>query len=200
MWHSVDFDFIHKLEGEQVTRAYVPDAFDSNSGVTIASGFDLGQRDRKDLKALGLSDRLCERCRPYLGLQQGAALAVLAARPLEITRSEAVEIDMAVQRQHLDQLATRFDAASTTPFAYLAPSRQTVIASVSFQYGTALDQRTPNFWRQITNGDWDAALANLRNFGDRYPTRRNREADLLISVIEPCPALKSRPGSSDPMP
>ena len=27
--------------------------------------------------------------------------------------------------------------------------------------------------------DWDAAVAELRDFGDRYPTRRNKEADLL---------------------
>ena len=59
-----------------------------------------------------------------------------------------------------------------------------MIASVSFQYGVALNRRTPNFWWQITNGDWDGALANLRNFGDRYDTRRNKEADLLAPTIE----------------
>jgi GH24 family phage-related lysozyme (muramidase) len=57
-----------------------------------------------------------------------------------------------------------------------------VVASVAFQYGD-LSRRTPNFWRQVTSGDWDAALNNLRHFGDKYPTRRNKEADLLAKDL-----------------
>ncbi len=52
----------------------------------------------------------------------------------------------------------------------------TVIASVAFQYGD-LESRTPNFWKQVISGDWEAAEANLRNFGDNYGTRRVKEAD-----------------------
>jgi len=51
-----------------------------------------------------------------------------------------------------------------------------VITSVAFQYGN-LATETPNFWRQVTSGDWDGAVGNLRNFGDAYGSRRNREAD-----------------------
>ena len=39
----IDFTFIEKLEGYRL-EGYVPDAENSQSGVTIASGFDLGQR------------------------------------------------------------------------------------------------------------------------------------------------------------
>lgn len=70
---------------------------------------------------------------------------------------------------------------SETPFHELTDKQQTVIASVSFQYGH-LPSRTPNFWRQVTNDDWGAAIKNLRNFGDRYPTRRNTEANYLEGV------------------
>lgn len=180
---SVDFSFIHALEGRRVTRAYVPDPDGSESGVTIASGFDLGQRRMSDLKGLGLGDDLCQRCRPYLGLKSGEALMRLSDLPLTITDEEAAAIDHAVKRQHLDRLVESYDRASPVSFHSLKSEQQTVIASVSFQYGVALWRRTPNFWRQVTSGDWSGALANLRNFGDRYPTRRNKEADLLARVI-----------------
>jgi type VI secretion system secreted protein VgrG len=38
----IDFSFIGQLEGNK-TEGYVPDPENSNSGVTIASGFDIGQ-------------------------------------------------------------------------------------------------------------------------------------------------------------
>ena len=180
---EVDFDFIHALEGGRVLRAYVPDPVGSRSGVTIASGFDLGQRDMADLKALGLNDSLCGRCAPHLGLTGSEAVRSLATTPLAISEEEARLIDNATSRRHVSALVAAFDAASTKPFASLTPEQQTVVASVSFQYGVALWRRTPNFWRQVTLGDWKAALSNLRNFGDRYPTRRNREADLLETAM-----------------
>ncbi len=45
-----------------------------------------------------------------------------------------------------------------------------VIASVAYQYGSL----------SRTNRDWQGALENLRDFGDVYDTRRNKEADLLL--------------------
>ena len=48
---NIDFDFILKQEGFE-TEGYVPDAKNSKSGVTIASGFDLGARVLSDLKGL----------------------------------------------------------------------------------------------------------------------------------------------------
>lgn len=181
---AVDFAFIHRLEGAQVTVAYVPDPEGSDSGVTIASGFDLGQRRLDDLRSLGLSDALCTRCEPYLGLKKHDAVSKLELEPLTLTDDEALAIDKAVRRQHLDQLIRGFNAASDVSFEDLPPACQTVVASVSFQYGAALGSRTPNFWRQVTSGDWEGALGNLRNFGDRYRTRRNKEADLLATVVE----------------
>ena len=72
--------------------------------------------------------------------------------------------------------------ASGVDFAQLPAPMQTVIASVAFQYGD-LASRTPKFWAQVVARDWSSALANLRNFGDSYGTRRRKEADLLSSQI-----------------
>ena len=66
-----------------------------------------------------------------------------------------------------------------TRFDILTKAQQTVLASVAFQYGSNLKSKTKNFWKQVTSGDWDSAIKNLENFGDKYSSRRNREADLL---------------------
>ena len=181
---AVDFDFIHRLEGRRVLRGYVPEPETSNSGVTIASGFDLGQRDADALRRLGIDDTLRAKLQPYLGLKKLEAVAFLDEHPLEITEEEAERLDLAFKGQMIESLISRFDAASAVPFDELEPQKQTVIASVAFQYGTALDRSTPNFWRQVTTGDWSSALGNLRAFGDDYRTRRNKEGDLLAEVIE----------------
>lgn len=68
-------------------------------------------------------------------------------------------------------------------FSRLPSEAQTVIASVSFQYGVNLDLRAPRFWRAVASQDWAAAVAELRRFGDAYPTRRRREADLLTRIV-----------------
>lgn len=68
------------------------------------------------------------------------------------------------------------------PFNELPEQCQTAVASVFFQYGD-LAKRTPNFWRKVTESNCSGALNNLRNFGDKYPTRRHKEADLLAEVV-----------------
>ena len=50
-----------------------------------------------------------------------------------------------------------------------------MITSVEYQYGSAKTE-TKNFWAQVTTQDWSAALGNLDNFQDSYPTRRGKEA------------------------
>jgi GH24 family phage-related lysozyme (muramidase) len=81
-------------------------------------------------------------------------------------------------------VSSKYDASpSTKSFSQLPPEAQTVIASVSFQYGD-LATRTPTFWGHVTNERWQKAVDELRNFGDRYPTRRGKEADLLQGAID----------------
>jgi hypothetical protein len=67
---KIDYDFISKLEGGRQTTGYVPDTNTSQSGVTIATGFDLGQRNENDLIALNLPQSLIDKLKPYLGKKQ----------------------------------------------------------------------------------------------------------------------------------
>lgn len=176
---KVNFDFIAELEGKAVLTGYVPDPDKSNSGVTIATGFDLGQRSDSDLAAmLPEHNALVDKLAPYCLLKRQQAVAALARMPLYITQEEAKAIDSAVKQQLIGMLQQRYNLAAPRLFTELVEAMQTVIASVAFQYGD-LARRCPKFWRTAVNADSLGMVNELRNFGDRYQTRRNREANYL---------------------
>lgn len=174
----IDFDFIQRLEGNTCV-GYVPDPDNSNSGVTIGCGFDLGARSEKEI-CDAFDPSLADKLLPYVTLKKFDAQQVLDSKPLALSEQEVTKINKFAKQQSIARLINQWnkDANTEVDFDDLSEACQTVIASVAFQYGS-LKSRTPNFWRQVTSGEWDSALANLRNFGDRYPSRRNKEADLL---------------------
>ena len=174
---KVNFGFISDLEGGPRLTGYVPDSQLSNSGITIATGFDLGQRSVQDLQRL-LPHSLVVKLNLYCGLKRQAALSVLRQKPLVIDEDEACAMDLCAKSQLLEQLTERYNRASTVPFNQLPEHCQTVIASVAFQYGN-LATRCPNLWALAIAQNWPAMDAELCNFGDRYPTRRKREANYL---------------------
>lgn len=184
--NRIDYAFLSSLEGGSKTDGYVPAAAISRSGVTIATGFDLGQREEAELVRLGFPPHLIVRLKPYLGLQGAIAQQHLVHHPLRISRGEASTIDRAVKSEHVSRLERKYLAsaanAQRATFYSLPAEAQTVIASVSFQYGVNLDIRTPRFWRAVTAQDWGLAARELDSFGDAYPTRRRREADLLRRI------------------
>ena len=175
----IDWDFIKEREGKAILKAYVPDPHGSQSGVTVASGVDLGQQTREGLESYNLPHELVTKLLPYLGLKKQAAVSALQKQPLVLTRKEAEALDRIVHREHYNALVREYNKASAVPFDKIPDAAQTIICSVAYQYGTALHRRTPNFWRIVTNQDWPKAIRALRNFNDRYPTRRNLEADYL---------------------
>ena len=179
-YSNVDFDFIKAQEGFE-KKGYVPNLkFEHHSGVTIASGFDLGQRDEKDLK--GLPESLIEKFKPYLGLKLDKASAKLKEMPLEVSLQEANIVNKFAKQKTLDELSDQWKSATGTDFDKLDKRKATVVASVAFQYGD-LPTKTKNFWKQVTSDDWNAAYENLQNFGDKYNPRRQREANYLNSFL-----------------
>ena len=187
MPQSIDWTFIGKLEGAGIARGYVPNPSTSNSGVTVATGFDIGQRSAADLEAMGLPEDLAARLQPYAGLKGHAAADFLAQHPLLLQADEVAAIDASVRAAFSDRLASVYNAAVSgdgdrADFEDLPAAAQTVIASVAYQYGLNLKHRTPHFWSTVVAQDWRAAVAELRNFGDAYGSRRKQEAELLASV------------------
>jgi hypothetical protein len=192
MADSIDYDFIAEREGGRRTKGYVPAAAVSQSGVTIATGFDLGARNEADLGRLGLGKELVAKLKPYLGKVKVEAENLLKTAPVTITEDEAELIDKAVKKAQVDTLKTRYLAAAGNTakkdFFDLPANAQTVIASVAFQYGD-LSKKAPKFWTAAAAQSWSEASEVLKNFGDAYRTRRKLEADLLDQLA----AAKAKP-------
>ena len=176
---NIDFDFILDQEGFE-TEGYVPEAASSNSGVTIASGFDLGARNKNDLK--GLPKDIVKALTPYLGLKGMEAQNFLDNKELVITEEQGKIINEFAKKEAVKNLKTKWEKATGTSFDKLPREKATVVASVAFQYGD-LESQTPNFWRQTTNNQWMEAYNNLLNFQDIYESRRKREAEYLKPAL-----------------
>jgi hypothetical protein len=186
---DVDRGFLADREGAK-RKMYVPHDDKTrrvigDSGPTIGVGVDLGRKDVAYLKSLGLAPAMIARLTPYLGKRREAALAFVDANPLELSQQECEALNSAVQDRELRKLALKFDAASQVgPFHKLPRDTQTAIGSLYFQYGTdAPEKAAPDYWRQITTGDWNGAHDNLMTFGDDHPSRRKLEAARLRNDI-----------------
>lgn len=153
----------------------------------MATGFDLGARNSKDLARLGLDKKLISKLSPYLGVKGSKAKALVQKSPLTIDQTDCLTIDTAVKVHFKEQVKVRYDAApnrGALKFNELPSQAATVLLSVSFQYGLNLKSVAPKFWTQMVEQRWADAIKNLENFGDRHPTRRKREAALLREIVK----------------
>ncbi len=181
--YAVDPGFIGRQEGFRLD-GYVPDPLFSMSGTTVGTGVDIGQRSAEEIRALDIPETLKEKLIPYAGLKGQDAINLLANRPLLLTEEEAYALDRAAAQEIFGDVATLYDAdAAGDSFLELPLEARTAIGDLAYQYGPNLEQRLPEFWDEVTDGRWDEATQTLRDFGDRYPTRRNEEADLLEQAI-----------------
>ncbi len=184
MENSVDAGFISDREGAAVQNGYVPASNTSNSGVTVATGVDLGTKSLSDLQRWRLPAPLITKLTPYLGLRGSAASSYLASHPLVLTAVQVGMLDNRVHTEIYAELSRNYEAGSNYDFFRLPGAAQTVLASVGIQYGPALQVATPTFFTAMKEGRWQDAVNELRNFGDDYPTRRNLEADVLQDAID----------------
>jgi hypothetical protein len=138
-----------------------------------------------DIGALDIPQGLKQKLAPYAGLIGQNAVNFLNNHPLYLTQDEANALDRVVTQNTIGGVANRFNLATPgNSFTDLPPAARTVVTDMAYQYGSNLAQRMPNFWSDVTAGRWNSVVQKLRNFGDRYPTRRNAEADLLQGAIQ----------------
>ena len=179
MTTNINWDFISSLEGKGIKKGYVPS---DNSGVTIATGFDLKEKTPDFLiNELGVSEETTGLLSNFMGMSGAEAREV--APKLNLNEVQVKEIDTASKKWYANQVVNTYNKHNPVkPFEELTQAQQTVLASVGFQHGTSFtrsDGTDMNYIKQAASGDWDGALANLRNFGDEFGTRRNKEADYL---------------------
>lgn len=188
---SINWDFISSLEGKAVKDAYVPS---DNSGVTIATGFDLKEKDADLLNQMGISEDTTNLLSQFFGMQ--GAEAKESSQGFSLSDDQVKEIDQASHNWYAGQVKRAYENGDhQTAWDDLTEAQRTVITSVGFQHGTSFkrkDGSEMNYIKQARANDWDSLLANLRNFGDDFNTRRNKEADYLESEkkIEPRQPIK----------
>ena len=107
----IDWDFVSRREGGRRLRGYVPGT-EEKSGVTVATGVDLGQRVEADIEALDIGRRLKETLKPYALKTRGEARWFLKENPLTLTEAEARQLDKAVGASILRTLIKNYDSAA----------------------------------------------------------------------------------------
>lgn len=174
MADNIDYNFITELEGFK-TKGYVPS---DNSGVTIGTGVDLKSKNENYFSELPKSIR--DKLKPYFGLSGKSAKDKLAKIPLELEENEVKQINQITKKSEANLLKRKWKEATGTDFDNLPSSLATPIASVAFQYGAGSPADTyEKFWSAATSGDVKGMESELRNFRDKYPTRREAEADYM---------------------
>lgn len=206
---SIDYGTISTFEGGQHTTGYIPESSNGdpvdNSGVSIGTAVDIGQMSVDQINNLDIPQELKDKLIPFAGLTGTQAQDALDKldNDLTISTADADALDKAIREKSTSSLISEYNKSSDSANFYaLPPQMQTVIASVSYQYGD-LPTACPKFWAAVTNQDWTTAEQELRNFGDHFPTRRTNEANILQQGIQksdsaptPPPATPTPPPDS----
>lgn len=170
----VDWNFTAGQEGTR-TEAYFPYPNDAGgkgagSGVTIATGFDFGGNNAASIRALipgdvALQNKLINS--GYLGLRGNAANDYLNSHvKLTLTNDEVTKLDLAKRRQVLRQIITQYDSAAEqnglNGFWSIPTGAATAIFDRWWWAGSIPSGY--NYWKQVTQGDWQNAAYELRHW------------------------------------
>ena len=194
---QIDRNFIREMEGSSL-KGYVPLVDATNSGVTIAHGFDLGQLSFREFDKLPLDENLKVKLRPYVGLKKYDALSFLQKHPLSITNAELTELNTVAANKILKPLVKYYDNASKEPFLKLPAAAQTAVFSYAYQNGAffMFQPQSRKLWEYFVTQNWGKASKQLRQFS-AYQSRRASEANLLSSYPNPTISFSFFNGPSD---
>jgi hypothetical protein len=213
----VDFSFLAKWEGGQCLHGYVPIAkgkVAGNSGMTIATGFDIGQKSAAAIRKLNLGKDLEDQLIPFADhkfpgmahLQVVNAVIQLHAPVPRISKGQADLIDGLVHREHLAAAVSAWNSNrknGVPAFSKLPVPWQTVLFSRTFHQGVGMHKTSiaRKFYNAATAGEWTKAVRELRNYpvsAGWYKQRVAQEADYLATELPPAP--KSPVANPSPRP
>lgn len=176
---NIDFPFVAELE-ESSEFGYVPwgkgAPKGNHSGVTVATGFDLGGRKEEELRILKVSEPLIEKLKPYLGKQQQDACNALARKPLTLTAKEAEELDAIEFENKAKEIIKRWNALAkkkgATRFEDLTQGQQTALFSRTYQHGPGWVRfkTYDDFLEQALSGNWgngEAQCPCVKNYTEK---------------------------------
>lgn len=188
----VDWGFVKQSEG-YVNHGYMvynnDGSIPPSSGITIASGFDLGQHSASDIDHIGLSAGTAAQLKQYVGLKGYTAEAYLYTHPaVYLTPQEGELINSWAHSETLIRTVVAYDnAAGTGAFYKLPEAAQTALADAAFQWGSLANSKNSDmrdFWQDAVSKDWSSAISDLKDAADSgYASRRMREAALLENAM-----------------
>lgn len=197
---AIDWAFLQKVEGKENTT-YVPMSNGKviqNSGVTVGTGVDLGQQSASRFRKLGVPEEIINKLSPFFGKHKENAVKALEKNgKVTLSDEEVFAIDEALKKETLRETKRWYNKTNTMDqdWSDLNDRQQTVILSVRYNHGPT---GAPNFYRQVSSGDWSAAIDNLRNFysskDNQLWSRRVKEAQYLAGL-----PLKEVDGIDGPM-
>ncbi|HYC68886.1 pesticin C-terminus-like muramidase [Brevundimonas sp.] len=211
---------IARYESARELHGYVPTA---SSGVTIASGFDIGQHTEPQINSFGFPQTLTDKLRPHAAFGHGrtrtgaAARASLRASPLTVTALEAETIDAVIFASKVVTIANRYDRdhARIHPndplmFRDLDMGFRTVIVDVGFNHGEYYGSSSRNttmrtLWTQFVGRDWPGSMATLQGMatGSYYPadqrgnrTRRLANRTMIAQTLATIAQARAAPNGT----
>ena len=155
------------------------------SGVTIATGVDLGQTDVATLKKIGVIDAVIEQLMPYIGLRRDDAIRALHRQPLVVLDDVAAMLDHCMHKHHLKIILARYDRdAGAGAYADIPWQAQAVVYSLLYQMGTGSPSKMPKTWRALVGKNWKEAAEELMSENWKgYKSRRKAEGKLLMEIV-----------------
>ena len=218
---AVDFAYLSRWEGDQYLRGYVPfvnGVTAGGSGMTIATGFDVGQITEMELSKLDLRPETGPKLAPFAGIRftgktRAQVAAIVAKRgPMPVlTKQEADAADLIIHRKHLAAAVTAWNTRrkpGVPEFKALPAPWQTVLFSRTFHQGTGMADTAVArpFYSAATAGKWTEAADALQNYAVApawYKTRVTQEATFLRTAVPPpvaAPPGVAPPGAPKPIP
>ena len=206
-FNSINWAFINKQEGFSLdgeppfnTKA---GKVAGKSGATFGAGVNVGQMNDHDLNQLvkkqGLSPQLAAKLRPYLGVKRKAAQALLAKKPIILTKQEAIELTHAKHADTMDKLSANVDRlrGAKGSFDKLPDAVKTVYYDLAVHEGPNFLAGAPNMTKHLQNGDVKGMVQELKNYyrdpaTPGYLTDRRRNEAIELENALKAGTLKPR--------
>lgn len=159
---SVDQQHVVNNEGGIRTDVYV----DSKGHYTVGGGIDLTQQTAQSLSNMGVSDSVINQLQSVIGVNPGVGAP---APGINLSQANAQSMTTSVMTSYFNNTGQQYNSASSVGnFSNLPTEAQTAIADLAYNMGN-LANAAPNFWSQVTSGNWQAAINNLTGTNGQPP-------------------------------
>jgi GH24 family phage-related lysozyme (muramidase) len=154
---SVDTSYINQNEG------FRTDVYADTVGVpTVGYGVNLSAQTVQSLQDAGVPQSIVDQVEPLLGMSAAEFAAWSKDNTLTLSDPDAQTLSTDIQKQYFDATGQAYDNKTSlgVSFSDLPTGAQTAICDLWYNMGP-LSSKAPDFWNQVTTGQWQDAINNL---------------------------------------